>query len=50
MLTGYLHGFDKSMNLVLMNVDEKYTVMVPVPHFFTVMLSGLGACRLPSRL
>ena len=36
LFAGYLHGFDKFMNLVLMNVDESYTVMVRVPHPYTV--------------
>ena len=36
MLAGYLHGFDKFMNLILMNVTEDYTLMVRVPHSYTV--------------
>ncbi len=35
---GYLHGFDKFINLVLMNVDEDYTVMTRVPHPYTVIV------------
>ena len=33
-----MHGFDKFMNLVLMNVDEDYTVMTRVPHPYTVIV------------
>ena len=33
-----MHGFDKFMNLVLMNVDEDYTVMTRIPHPYTVMV------------
>lgn len=35
---GFLVGFDKFMNLILKDVEENYTVMVQVPHHYTVPL------------